>query len=1121
MGRPVHHNPLHRLLKACVSSSVLAWVAMSGMSAHAAPDPCTVDATSITCEGNQSAGIGYGTNVHTEFNVRNLTHDITPTGHGIYFINTNTDINANIDLGEHRIVTSNGNRGIWLRANQGNITLNHSGDIQTAGDYGVGIQLDSNGNSGANPNMTVNTTAGHIQTSGGYAHGMYLYVRGTGLGSVNNAADITTTGNTSRGIYINSGAGSSAVNSGTIVTSGAESQGIYLYALTGDTSLVNTGHLETSGQSSYAFHIVTQNGLANADHSGSILTHGNYAHGFIAASGRGDVYVNSSGTIETEGSESTGIYVGVNYGVSDINVSGDVTTSGAGSHGIRSEGYESLQNVVLGLNGTITTTGRAADGIYLNTYASNIIGTSFTRIDGNIQTTGDYAEGLASYFYDSPVDTTLNGDINTQGYHSYGAVVQSSSAPANFLIDGTGTIYTRGDESVGLFQETTGEYTNTVTLGSSAAITTNGTEAHGIQLRSDSEVNVNNAGAIRTHGYGATALYIETAGNSVINNSGALQGGSGAGWAFYSAADSNTDFTNSGLVFAPSLNAMRFGDGDDTVTNTGTISGNVDMGGGVNIFLNDVGGFMEFADSFHLGAYAIGGGGDEKVGDPLLAAMGGSSLFTNAGTAYVSGNGTTGTTNFYGDFLQTSDGMLVFDADAENFTADYLRIFGAADLSGTILMQLHNVPTNLSDAPDFPNGEYSFAILYADALTTGEGLTFDPTELSIQNTVAYTFALRSEDNYLWVDVLQALSRFDDMLDGSETGYQKQFAAYLDAQQEADDGDLTPLIDTLRNLPDTSALKNAFDQFAPNPVIAQQRFLVENARGELAKMPGCKATSVGALCVFGGLSFGEYEGDIAAFGSEYATDAKNLHLGLGLKLSENWDFGARVTLGDDDVDLPGEASGEDKRLSATFGLEGKMPAGMKLNGTLLAGGSDGEFSRASLLSSTSPLVSQQETTFYGGAVRLSKTFTAKGFGIMPDIGASWVCVESGGYAEAGTSADAIKVDAWDSCQRAIGPGLGLASPGFSLGAFNTHMQARIGVEALEDDGLEVSARLKQAPILTDRYVSSFEGEGSTRTTGIIGLTGASETGWQFGAGAEFSDTDAHSGWTLGVKLGKAL
>jgi hypothetical protein len=505
-----------------------------------------------------------------------------------------------------------------------------------------------------------------------------------------------------------------------------------------------------------------------------------------------------------------------------------------------------------------------------------------------------------------------------------------------------------------------------------------------------------------------------------------------------------------------------------------------------------------------------------------MTAMGGSSLFTNAGTVYVAGNGTTGDTDFYGDFTQTADGILVFDADAANFTADYLNIFGTANLNGTILMQLHNVPANLSDAPEFPNGEYAFAILYADNLVTGEGLTFDPTELSIQNTVAYTFALRVDNSNLWVDVVQALSKFRDMQTGNETDYQRYFAGYLDTQQEADNnGNLSDLVDTLRNLPDTDALNAAFDQFAPYSVIAQQRFLVENARGELASMPTCKATTIGGLCVFGGVSFGEHEGDITAFGNEYSTDAKNLRLGLGLKLSENWDFGARVTLGDDDIDLPGDASGEEKRLSATFGLEGKLPAGMKLGAMALAGGSDGEFSRASLLSSTSPLVSQQETTFYGGAVRLSKTFSAQGFGITPDIGASWVCVESGGYAEAGTSSDAIKVDAWDSCQRAIGPGLGLASPGFSLGAFNTHMKARLGLEALEDDGLDVSARLKQAPVITDRYVTSFDGEGSTRTTGMIGLSGASETGWQFGVGAEFSDTDAHSAWTLGLKIGKAL
>jgi hypothetical protein len=525
MGSSVRRNPLHKLLKACVSSSVLAWVAMSGLAAHAGPDPCTVGATTITCEGDQSAGIGYNTNVHTVLNIQNLTADITPaSSEGVYFVNTATDITVNSDLGEHQIITSNGNRGIWLRASQGNITLNHAGDIQTTGDYGVGIQLDTNGNSGANSDMTVNTTAGHIQTSGGYAHGMYLYVRGTGHGSVNNAADITTTGNTSRGIYIHSGAGGSAVNSGTIMTSGTNSEGAYLYSTRGDTSFLNTGHIETSGLGSRGFHIVTQNGTANADQLGTILTTGDYSHGFIAASGRGDVIANMSGDIETQGQEASAIYLNSNYGTSDINVSGTVNTTGVGSFGVRSEAYEGLQSVHLTSTGSITTTGRYSDAIYLNTSAASIIGPSNVLIDGFIQTSGENAEGLNGQFYQSPVSTIVNGDINTQGLHAYGVVIQSWNGAADFTLDGTGTIVTRGNESVGVYHQTTGENTNTVTLGSSAAITTSGVEAHGIQLRGDSEVNVTNAGAIRTHGIGSNALYIETAGNSVINNSGALAG---------------------------------------------------------------------------------------------------------------------------------------------------------------------------------------------------------------------------------------------------------------------------------------------------------------------------------------------------------------------------------------------------------------------------------------------------------------------------------------------------------------------------------------------------------------------------------------------------------------------
>lgn len=119
--------------------------------AQAEPDPCTGTGT-VTCSGNQSAGIANPPPGTSILNVNSLTSDIMPTNGqpGITF-ESSSDITLNSDTRPYvinsvarqfeiipGIIVSNEPVGIFL-SSAGAINLTSSGNMSVVGDFGVGI----------------------------------------------------------------------------------------------------------------------------------------------------------------------------------------------------------------------------------------------------------------------------------------------------------------------------------------------------------------------------------------------------------------------------------------------------------------------------------------------------------------------------------------------------------------------------------------------------------------------------------------------------------------------------------------------------------------------------------------------------------------------------------------------------------------------------------------------------------------------------------------------------------------------------------------------------------------------------------------------------------------------
>jgi hypothetical protein len=125
--------------------------------AQAGPDPCTGIGT-VTCSGNQSAGVANPPPGTTILNINSLTSDIMPTNGqpGIIFENS-SDITLNSDTRPYvinsvatqfeiipGIIVSNEPVGIFLSSTRA-ITLTSSGNMSVVGDFGVGIFASSSG----------------------------------------------------------------------------------------------------------------------------------------------------------------------------------------------------------------------------------------------------------------------------------------------------------------------------------------------------------------------------------------------------------------------------------------------------------------------------------------------------------------------------------------------------------------------------------------------------------------------------------------------------------------------------------------------------------------------------------------------------------------------------------------------------------------------------------------------------------------------------------------------------------------------------------------------------------------------------------------------------------------
>jgi uncharacterized protein with beta-barrel porin domain len=289
--------------------------------------PPAANGATVTCTGNDSTGVGNGTQSNVTVNVLG--------GASITLGNGATDINLNAN----NLITNNG-------------TL-------TTGDTGAGIAMKGTGNT------VTNAATGSI-TAGNNAFGISL-ANTVDTNTINNAGAITV-GNASNGIAVLApGVAFITFNNSGTITGGVGSNAVNLGILS---TITNTGTLRT-GNDGIGINLV---GLDTVTNAGQI-TVGNAiagnAAGINVSNGGNTITNTSTGTITVGNASAGGTAIGINVGSNNtITNAGRLTVGDTAVGGFFASGIVAADNNTILNSGTLTT---GADSIGILAANNNII----------------------------------------------------------------------------------------------------------------------------------------------------------------------------------------------------------------------------------------------------------------------------------------------------------------------------------------------------------------------------------------------------------------------------------------------------------------------------------------------------------------------------------------------------------------------------------------------------------------------------------------------------------------------------------------------------------------------------------------------------------------------------
>jgi len=813
-------------------------------------------------------------------------------------------------------------------------------------------------------------------------------------------ADIAPTGGVD-GIYFGSD-GNITVNSDTtngsggpfsIVTTGDGADGIDLYSGAGTATVRHRGDLVTRGN--YASGIYAEGYYGTTvSHEGKITTRGAYSYGINALSSYGSVSVRQSGTITTQGFYGFGVYAVAPNATVSVVQTGDIRTSGYAAQGIYAQ---SQYGTDVTQTGDISTKGAGAAGIN----AISMFGTA-VRQYGNISTQGYSAPGIAALSLVGPVAVMRTGNISTSGDGAYGIVASSYSL---------------------------------IAIANEGKITTRGAFADGISARLNGPgllVGIVQTGDIDTSGFGADAISVDHAtdyGTTVIaiEAGSTLIGGTGSGDGIDINGGALSIIVNEGTITTRGENAIESeGASADTVENFGTVTGNVDLGGGNDVFENRPGGL------FNSGTRVFLGNGD---------------LLRNAGTLSPGGKGSIRTTALTGNVLQTGSGTFAVDLNLGNRSTDRLNVSGTAVLDGVVKVAVQN-PALLSDR---------FTILSAAGGTTDNGLGL----LASPALQAQLFFPNPTDVVLDVDV--------NFAPGGLNRNQTAIGRNLNQSLSAGGGQLDPVYLGLLNVYSLEAYTDALDQLSPEIYADIQLSALYSAYDFSDNLLSCRVngTDTAAInsegeCVWLGVKGRDLDADQTAESIGFDETAGQFAAGGQVALQGDWRLGGGLGYQTSSLSTESGATSDGDQLQGGVALK-YNPGPLLLAGAVSGAHGWYETNRAmSFGGFDATATSDHDLDVLQGRLHASYVFGAPSLYYKPMLDAAVTNVDLGDVNERGAGGASLSVNGPDHTVFSITPAVEFGTEWWWSNGTLVRPFVRAGVTWYSEDDVSIAASFSGAP-----------------------------------------------------------
>lgn len=824
---------------------------------------CITDGTTATCTGNVLDGVIDGVDFFAPpvsiIEIFDIIGNITPAvgvnGLLAQTSGANEPLVIAIDIAPFSIVTQ-GSMTEGIRAetdgDNSDLTLTNRSAIITDGLESRGIFAQTNGN---NSDLTL-ANRGTITTQGDFALGIFARSQGTDSSvSIDNWGAITTDGFEGSGILGRSLGANSPVaitNFGAITTHDYLSRGILAQSNNSNSgvTVINRGVITTLRAESRGID-ATIEGTAN----NSPITIENWAR------------------IATAGDGADGIFTLSEGGFNPITVTnlGGITTWGDYSEGIVSDSVGNNNPVAINNLGVITTRGIHAEGLQADSRGADSPVTINNR--ETITTWEEFAEGIVgdSNGADSPVTINNWGAITTQGRHSDAIEGLISESNSPITINNREVIATQGDYADGIIAVTGSTSTpasnnSSIGVNNWAAITTRGELAHGILTEAysaDSPIIVNNRADVIANGPdadGIRAIAVDASSPVMINlDGGIVRGGTGDGSGVDLEAVVGLSTVNvfAGTTVTTLGNNAIEGGGGDTINNWGIVTGNVDLGGGTNIFNNRTGGLFNAGTTVNLG---------------------GVHLLTNDGTFAPDGVGTLGTANVTGNFVQSGSGNLATDIRFGSLFADLTYVSGTSSLAGQV------VP-NIVDPISVQAGTEQAIIFTSAGGVTNAGLT-------VEDTAVIDYELLFPDGFSVV-----LGATVDFVPTGLNQNQTSVAQAINAiQTTGGSAAVAPVVGGLVRVPDLSGLADAYDQLGPEIYLANGVTTLFSSLDFTDDLMSCETRQTGNVfiaegqCVWAQFAGHWFDQDQTGQTIGFDQSAARLSGGVQAELTPDWRIG---------------------------------------------------------------------------------------------------------------------------------------------------------------------------------------------------------------------------------------